>query len=153
MILQGNPCKIGHRVLPKILAFIVSTMYLTSSSLTYGPASIHMPTLKIASDTPFVYAGHFCSNFLERPFSFFEEHDMQIATKADGRLVCILMPMNGNYRIRQQRVQYPLRSICWRILKSYAYRCLSLFRALCSNSLSKSLSIVCISISLCCEAG
>ena len=46
---------------------------------------------------------------------FYRFNDIQIATKADGRLVCILMPMNGNYRIRQQRVQYPLRSICWRI--------------------------------------
>ena len=90
-------------------------------------------------------------DLLKRPFPFFKEHDMKIATKADSRLVCILMPMNGNFRIRQQCVQYPLRISSGEFLKSYAYRCLSLFRAFCSNSLSKSLSILCISISLCCE--
>lgn len=32
-------------------------MYFTSSSVTYGPAGRHMPTLKISSLTPLVYAG------------------------------------------------------------------------------------------------
>ena len=41
-----------------IAFFIVSTIYLTSSSVTYGPAGRHMPTLKIASVTPSTYA-HF----------------------------------------------------------------------------------------------
>ena len=41
---------------PMIFALMVSTMYLTSSSVTYGPAGRHIPTLKIASDTPLTYA-------------------------------------------------------------------------------------------------
>ncbi len=36
-----------------IALLIVSTMYFTSSSLTYGPAGKHIPTLKMASLTPF----------------------------------------------------------------------------------------------------
>ena len=39
-----------------IFSTIVSTIYLTSSSLTYGPAGKHMPTLKMASLTPLTYA-------------------------------------------------------------------------------------------------
>ena len=35
-----------------IAPFIVSTIYLTSSSPTYGPAGRHMPTLKMASLMP-----------------------------------------------------------------------------------------------------
>ena len=42
---------------PIMFALIVSTMYFTSSSVTYGPAGRHIPTLKSASDTPFTYAG------------------------------------------------------------------------------------------------
>ena len=42
-----------------IALLIVSTIYRTSSSLTYGPAGRHMPTLKSASLTPFTYAGVF----------------------------------------------------------------------------------------------
>ena len=37
---------------PMIFSLMVSTMYLTSSSLTYGPAGRHIPTLNKASDTP-----------------------------------------------------------------------------------------------------
>jgi len=40
-----------------IFSLIVSTIYFTSSSLTYGPAGRHIPTLKRPSDTPFTYAG------------------------------------------------------------------------------------------------
>ena len=36
-----------------IASFMQSTMYLTSSSVTYGPAGRHIPTLKTASLTPF----------------------------------------------------------------------------------------------------
>ena len=36
-----------------MFSFIVSTMYFISSSVTHGPAGRHMPTLKIASLTPF----------------------------------------------------------------------------------------------------
>ena len=42
---------------PMIFALIVSTMYLTSSSLTYGPAGRHIPILNKASETPLTYAG------------------------------------------------------------------------------------------------
>ena len=38
---------------PMMFALMFSTMYRTSSSLTYGPAGRHMPTLKSFSDTPF----------------------------------------------------------------------------------------------------
>ena len=41
---------------PMMFSLMVSTMYLTSSSLTYGPAGKHIPTLKRASDTPLIYA-------------------------------------------------------------------------------------------------
>ena len=37
---------------PMIFSLIVSTMYFTSSSLTYGPVGRHIPTLNKASDTP-----------------------------------------------------------------------------------------------------
>lgn len=37
-----------------IALLMVSTIYLTSSSVTYGPEGRHMPTLKMASDTPFI---------------------------------------------------------------------------------------------------
>ena len=37
-------------------SFMHSTIYLTSSSFTYGPAGRHIPTLNRASDTPFTYA-------------------------------------------------------------------------------------------------
>ena len=37
---------------PMMFSFIVSTMYFISSSLTYGPAGRHIPTLNKASDTP-----------------------------------------------------------------------------------------------------
>ena len=40
-----------------IASFIESTIYFTSSSVTYGPAGRHIPTLKISSLTPLVYAG------------------------------------------------------------------------------------------------
>lgn len=48
----------GTHEIPHQMMFslMVSTMYLTSSSVTYGPAGRHMPTLKIPSDTPFTYA-------------------------------------------------------------------------------------------------
>ena len=42
---------------PMMFSLIVSTMYFTSSSLTYGPAGRHIPTLNKASDTPLTYAG------------------------------------------------------------------------------------------------
>lgn len=38
-------------------SLIFSTMYLTSSSLTYGPLGRHMPTLNKDSETPLTYAG------------------------------------------------------------------------------------------------
>ena len=38
---------------PMMFSLMVSTMYFTSSSLTYGPAVRHIPTLNKASDTPF----------------------------------------------------------------------------------------------------
>ena len=41
---------------PMMFSLMVSTMYFTSSSLTYGPAGRHIPTLKIASETPLTYA-------------------------------------------------------------------------------------------------
>ena len=54
---MGNPCKKVIGFYPIMLALMVSTIYLTSSSVTYGPAGKHMPILKIASDTPLTYAG------------------------------------------------------------------------------------------------
>ena len=48
----------GMKEVPhSILALMVSTIYFTSSSLTYGPAGRHIPTLKMASLTPLTYAG------------------------------------------------------------------------------------------------
>ena len=41
---------------PIMFSLMASTMYLTSSSLTYGPAGRHIPTLNNASDTPLTYA-------------------------------------------------------------------------------------------------
>ena len=40
-----------------IFPLIISTIYLTSSSLTYGPAGKHIPNINIPSLTPFTYAG------------------------------------------------------------------------------------------------
>ena len=63
------PTPLGHKevttklpngiqyILHSMLALMVSTIYLTSSSLTYGPAGKHIPTLKMASLTPLTYAG------------------------------------------------------------------------------------------------
>ena len=42
---------------PMMFSLMLSTMYFTSSSVTYGPAGRHIPTLKMASETPFTYAG------------------------------------------------------------------------------------------------
>ena len=38
-----------------IASLIHSTIYFTSSSVTYGPAGRHIPTLNSASLTPFIY--------------------------------------------------------------------------------------------------
>ena len=40
-----------------IASLMLSTIYFTSSSVTYGPAGRQKPTLNSASSTPFVYTG------------------------------------------------------------------------------------------------
>ena len=44
--------KVLQSTYSSIASLMQSTMYLTSSSVTYGPAGRHMPTLKMASLTP-----------------------------------------------------------------------------------------------------
>ena len=40
---------------PMMFSLMVSTIYFTSSSETYGPAGKHIPTLNIDSETPLIY--------------------------------------------------------------------------------------------------
>ena len=42
---------------PSIASLILSTIYLTSSSVTYGPAGKQKPTLNSSSSMPLVYTG------------------------------------------------------------------------------------------------